>query len=182
MIAKYIFLALVSLAADILAVILAPLAACFITKTSGGRDNIWAIWRWITTHDAYIDEGYRGGYFKVPTTSIGRWWARVRWIWRNPAYQVDHWLGYDQTSAVIIKHLDGKKTWDTGKPSKSYWTAINSKGQKAFLYERQIQWLFNFTLELQFGWKLYRNDSDKICMLALRISPFKRYAHDTENG
>lgn len=107
MIIKYIFLAFVSLAADILAVILAPLAACFITKTSGGREDIWAIWRWITTHDAYIDEGYRGGYFKAPTNVLGRWWARVRWIWRNPAYRFDHLLGFDQSGVNVTKHADG---------------------------------------------------------------------------
>lgn len=161
--------------ADILAFILAPIAAIFFTSTH----TPW-IWRWITTHDAPIDSGHIDHYWPTPTTKLGLYWSRVKWIWRNPAYQVSHWLGYDQRGVVITKHYDNAEFWDTGIPNSAYWTAINSKGQRAFLYEKQSNWKFPFfktifTLEQQYGWKLYRNDPDKICMLAIRCNPFKRY-------
>lgn len=175
MYAKYLLFAMISVAADVLAFILAPIAVLFV------RDGkLPKLWRWITTHDAPIDSGHIDGYWEAPKTKIGLYWSRVKWIWRNPAYQVGHWLGYSQEGVTITKHYDNVEFWDTGIPNKAYWTAINSKGQEAFLYEKQSNWKFPFfktvfTFEQQYGWKLYRNDPDKVCMLALRISPFKQY-------
>lgn len=167
---KYIPLAALRIIADLLAVILAPVAVLFVR---GGR--LPHFLKWITTHDAPIDSGHLDGYWATPTTAIELYWSRVKWIWRNPAYQVGHWLGYNQDGVFIIKHSDNSDFWDTGIPNRAFWTAINKHGQSAFLYEQQINWLFGFTLELQFGWKLYRKDPDNRCMLALRIAPFKRY-------
>ncbi len=176
MYAKYSLFAMVSVAADLLAFILAPIAALPIfVRVEQGREYLISFWKWITTHDAQINSGHLDNYWPAPTTKLGLYWSRVRWIWRNPAYQVGHWLGYDQEGIVITKHTDGSSAWDSGKPSRSYWTAINSNGQNAFLWERQIYFYKNRCIELQFGWKLYRKDPDKICMLALRISPFKQY-------
>jgi len=169
MIAKYILFAIVALTADILAVMLAPLAACFY-YVKDGREYLHQAWAWTTTHDAPVDSGHIDGYW----TTKG-YWSRVRWIWRNPAYQVSHWLGYDQREAVITKHKDNAETWDTGVPNVAYWTAVNVNDQKAFLYERQWYFYRNRCVEMQFGWKLYRKDLDLKCMLALRFSPFKKY-------
>ena len=52
--------------------------------------------------------------------------------------------------------------------------------KEAFFFEKQSKWKVPFVnkhyfLEQQYGWKLYRNDEDKTCMLALRWSPFKTY-------
>lgn len=173
-ISKYLIYAIISIVADLAAIVFAPVAAFFVRNIEG-REHLHPAWIWITTHDAPIDSGHLDNYWPTPATKLGLYWSRVRWIWRNPAYQVGHWLGYDQEGIVITKHVDGSSTWDSGKPSRSYWTAINSNGQKAFLWERQIYFYKNRCIELQFGWKLYRKDPDKICMLALRISPFKQY-------
>lgn len=170
MYAKYSLFAMVSVAADLLAFILAPVAVLFVID-----GKLPKLWQWISTHDAPIDSGHLDHYWPTPTTKLGLYWSRVKWIWRNPAYQVGHWLGYNKDGVFIIKHSDNSDFWDTGIPNRAFWTAINKHGQRAFLYERQINWLFGFTLELQFGWKLYRKDPDNRCMLAFRIAPFKRY-------
>lgn len=167
--------AIISLVADILAFILAPIAVLFVKD-----GQLPKFWQWISTHDAPIDSGHLDNYWPTPTTKLGLYWSRVKWIWRNPAYQMGHWLGYNQTDVEITKHSDNEDTWDTGTPNKAYWTAVNNKGQKAFLYEKQSNWKLPFfktifTLEQQYGWKLYRKDPDGKCMLALRCNPFKRY-------
>lgn len=188
MLLQYLLYALISLAGDILAVVLAPVAAIFY-RTKGGREYLLPMWQWITTHDAPADTyTFARGFAKDQHFILGRytydeiqgsWWlryvSRIVWIWRNPAYQLDHWMGYDQNGVVVTKHRDDDYLWDTGVPNCSYWTAVNAKGQRAFLYERQIFYWGSRCLELQFGWKLYRNDPDKVCMLALRITPFKSY-------
>lgn len=170
---RYIPSAIVDLIADALAFILAPLAAMFIARIDG-REHIHPFWSWITTHDAPIDAGRVDGYFQVPDNALGRYWARVKWIWRNPAYQVSHWLGYDQRGVTTAPDRFKDDRWDTGEPNRAFWRVVNRRGQVAFLYQRQMHW-WRFTLEMQFGWKLYRRDPDQRCMLAFRISPFKKY-------
>lgn len=185
---RYIPLALLSILGDLAAVLLAPIAALFVRRING-REHTVPFWQWITTHDAPIDtythaRGFekdkhwvlgRFTFEQIQASRLLRYISRVVWIWRNPAYRLDHWMGYDQTGVAIVKHRDEAYLWDTGWPNTSYWTAVNSLGEKAFLWERQIYFYKTRCLELQFGWKLYRNDPDKRCMLAMRITPFKSY-------
>ncbi len=199
---KYICYALLSVVADLLAFVLAPVASLplFIKTDGSGRETIHRMWKWITTHDAPIDlythheDGQSKHWYlkrftpeQIKQSKWLRYTCRVFWIWRNPAYQFDHWLGYDQKGVTLTKHSQNESKWDTGIPNKAYWTAINGKGQKAFLFEKQSTWGYNFkniwkklpdctfTLEQQYGWKLYRDDSDEVCMLAFRVHPFKKY-------
>lgn len=41
---------------------------------------------WIGTFDASLDAGWKDGYFTKGTKPWSLWWARVRWLMRNPAY------------------------------------------------------------------------------------------------
>lgn len=186
---RYIPLALINLVGIFLAVILAPFASLFYTIDAQGNEYLSSFWQWCTTHDASVntytlargfekDNHFYLGKFtyeQILNSSWLRYVSRVIWIWRNPAYQLAHWLGYNQVGVVVTKHAESDSTWDTGKPSYAYWTAVNTKGGKSFLWERQIYYYKNRCLELQFGWKLYREDPDQVCMLAFRITPFKKY-------
>jgi hypothetical protein len=189
---RYVPSAIIATIADVLAFVLAPIAALpvFVRVGDDGRERLVWYWQWITTHDQEIDlilrhptaiqEHWLLGRFgreRVLSSPVLRWYARAAWIWRNPAYYVQWLLGYDMTGVQITKHVDGSDTWDTGQPSMSYWTAVNARGQTAFLWERQIYYTDHRCLELQFGWKLYRTQvEDKgRCMLAFRVSPFRRY-------
>lgn len=166
---RYIPRAIVDVLADLLAYPLAPIAALFVTIDSNGRYQLHPAWRWIYTHDAPVDSGHVDGYWK--TTG---YWSRVKWIWRNPAYQVSHWLGYDQTGVDTTRGLYKDPRWDSGVPNRAFWKVRNSRGQVGFLYQRQWYYWRDFCIEMQFGWKLYRRDPDKRCMLAFRCVP-KRY-------
>lgn len=181
---RYILYAILSVIMDAVAVVVAPIAALFV-KYEDGREYLKSPFHWLTTHDAPVDSFLFDEYwmsYPIFVTlqdyhgnSIVRYFARIMWIWRNPAYKFDHMLGYDQTGIAIKTFADASETWDSGKPSYGFKLAINDNFERAFLYERQIYYYKRMCLELQFGWKLYRNDPDKVCMLAFRISPFKRY-------
>jgi len=93
--------------------VLALLDFLFTNLVARGLANWWAPlfatadaqlprWlRWLETFDASLDEGWRGGYFGVVWDGVtpGRWaryWLRVRWLYRNPAYGFSYWaLGRD---------------------------------------------------------------------------------------
>lgn len=187
---RYIPSAVADLVADLLAFTLAPVAALpvFITKGEDGRERLPWFFKWISTHDAPIDlyvyhENGQANHFylrrftpeQIRTSGWLRYVCRVSWIWRNPAYQVAHWLGYDQKGVPPAVDRFKDPYWGTGKPNSSFWRVKNHKGQTGFLYQRQLYYHKNRCVEMQFGWKLYRNDPDERCMLALRLTPFKRY-------
>lgn len=127
---RYIPSAIAALLADLLAYLLAPVAALpiFIRADHEGREHIAPVWQWITTHDALIDvfgrsdsdarrEHWLLGRYSVAEIQASSWLryaARIFWIWRNPAYQVSHWLGYDQRGVALAKLRDESNLWDTG--------------------------------------------------------------------
>lgn len=174
MIIRYLLSVPISIAADVLAFLLAPLAAMFAYKEANGREQLYRVWAWIYTHDAPIDSGHVDGYWAAPSTRFGRYWSRVKWIWRNPAYRVDHWLGYDQRGMAITRHRDEWSLRDSGVNNTTHYTAINSRNARAFMYFRQVHYTPHRALELYFGWKLLRKDIDKRCMLSFRVKPFKK--------
>ena len=191
MIIRYSLSAVIALIADLLAVVLAFVAALpvFIITDANGRQHLRPIWRWLTTHDASVDEYFMGSYFmrgwilsrftreQIRNSAFLSYVGRIMWIWRNPAYQVSHWLGYDQRGVTPSPDRFKDERWDSGIPNKSYWRVTNHKGQSAFLYQKQWYYTKHRCVEMQFGWKLYRNDPDKKCMLAIRFSPFKKYGN-----
>ena len=134
--------------------------------------------RWMQTHDAPLDEYYYTGYYKGKWTERfkdNKYFMRMCWLWRNPAYGVAHKLGYDQQGMVLTKNRDEMYLRDSGTKNISYYTSINEKGQKGFMYFAQFPYPFmkGKALELYLGYKLTRKDPDKRCMLAVRVKPFK---------
>lgn len=184
---RYIPRAAIEVVAVILIwLLLAPLIAACVRR-EGDRYYTWPIFQWAVTHDTDLAAWWRGnygrdGWLKTRFTQadydrsrLVRWAARVMWIYRNPAYRLSHWLGYDQTGVDTTRGLYKDPRWDSGKPNKAFWRVKNKKGQTGFLAQGQLYYYKNCCIEYQFGWKLYRRDPDKRCMLAFRISPFKRY-------
>lgn len=187
---RYLLSVAIYLPARFLAFPLALVASlsCFIQNGDDGREYLSRMWRWISTHDVQVDLyvhhpvgrselWYLRKYSQAQVESSAwlRYVCRVYWIWRNPAYQLGHTLGYDQKGVTLSKYADGSDTWDTGLPSYSFWTATNARGQRAFLWEKQWYFYGRRCLEMQFGWKLYRDDPDERCMLAFRFNPFRAY-------
>ena len=98
MIFLYPLLALVSFLFTLLTYVLAPLLA--MTADAGG--NLPVCLRWFQTFDATLDEGRNYGY------TGSAWWVRTRWLWRNPGYGLDLFLGanYDPREWHVLHHTD----------------------------------------------------------------------------
>lgn len=183
---RWLLSAVIVWLAKIAAWILAPLGALFFYY-EGGREYLMSPWRWMTTHDAPVDEWWLGGYGKdswlrrtfgqgdYETKALLRWWCRVLWIWRNSAYQVAHWLGYDQRGMKLLYIRDEGLRWDSGVGNLSFWLAENERGQIGWMLQWQWYWWGQRCLEVYLGWKLFRTDPDQRCMAATRISPFREY-------
>lgn len=165
--------------------LLAPLIAACVRR-EGGRYYTWPIFQWAVTHDTDLAAWWRGSYGKggwlktqftqadYDRSRILRWATRVMWIYRNPAYQLSHWLGYDQTGIDKPKSEHKDPRWDTGEPNSARWVEKNTRGQVGFLVQGQRYFAKRRCIEYQFGWKLYRRDPDRRCMLALRVA-LKKY-------
>ena len=182
--------AVIVILSKLLAMILAPIAALpfFIETDENGREEMGKYFYWATTHDAPIDiyafgtEGRKHWLLKrynvVDPKDNPQWLRyinRLLWIWRNPAYVMAQALGYDQTGMKIHTVQDEDVLWDTGVPNFSFWWATNAEGQIGWMLEWQWYFYKKRCLEVYLGWKLHRDDPDKVCMLVSRITPFKSY-------
>jgi hypothetical protein len=76
---------------------------------------------WFQTQDNSLDAGWKiqgnfGTYLTTGTVPTGatRWWYRVCWLWRNPAYGFGYWpLGVAVNAAdwtVVINRTDGAES------------------------------------------------------------------------
>ena len=97
---------------------------------------------WIGTFDASLDAGWKDGYFSKGTKPWSLWWARVRWLMRNPAYGFDY-----QVLGIPFKKEDWKKRFFWGSWGDAF-VAKSSSGH------------FNFTCNIfgqrfKLGWKAW---------------------------
>lgn len=155
------------------------------------RDHIAKLFWWASTFDDCADAyWYSGRRFTLKwllwlnvtqeqydACAFVRYCYRLAWMWRNPCYTVARWMGYQQDGMVITKHKDQDDLWKSGKQSVTYWTAVNAKGQKAFLYQAQFYFYKQRCVELVFGYKIPWNHDDPTnkAMLACRFK-FGNYA------
>lgn len=173
---RYILILPISWIATLLAYLFAPIAALpvFVRVGVGGREHYVRLWQWLTTHDAPADAFHMDDYYRrsvllgrfsreqILATAFLRYVGRVMWIWRNPAYQVKHWLGYDASGTDPIQRV--KEADGVGR----MFVRTNYKGRVGFFYEKRTN-----RLHIQFGWKLYRRDPDGRRMIAFRFKPTK---------
>lgn len=76
----------------ILSWVLSPLLALLVREDGNLPEGL----KWFQTFDAKVDTGWIDGYYKRPETPTQLWWARVKWLCRNPAYGFAYWaLGAD---------------------------------------------------------------------------------------
>lgn len=62
---------------------------------------------WFQTFDATLDSGWKDNYagYTMPSSALGRWWQRTKWLYRNPAYGFSYWaLGraFDETKWHVL--------------------------------------------------------------------------------
>jgi len=136
---------------------------------------------WFSTHDNAADEYFWGWYegdwldTKLFGKPAGQWtiseydnswlmryWARVRWLWRNPAYKFCHdVLGFQREDGC----LEVTEKWCGFEVTT--WT--NPDGSKAFLVVGGLG--FKPFDNMRFGWKANKTFSK--LMLADRIISFR---------
>lgn len=186
---RYTISALLVLLSKVFVYIFAPILALLVTKgeeseVTGypsfivGEPRYFLIkpLRWLQTHDAPLDEYYYLEYYKGKWTERfknNKWFMRVCWLWRNPAYGIAHALGYSQKGVSIKVKRDEMHLRNSGKNNTSSFKAKNSKGSKGFMFFKQIVY-GKRCVEIYLGWKLFRNDPDEKCMIVARLKPFKK--------
>ena len=166
---KYTALVPLNIAATYAAMILAPLFAAL------ARPNGWLPWwlKWASTHDEWLyGMATQIGTEPIATKLLGRYWQRVRWIWRNPAYHFAHYVcGYKARRGVASRTADVQNAVIVGNRAEDTPMFAVAPWGNAF-YVEPVLLGFRFGL----GWKLWRTDAqdpDGICMMACKIKRVK---------
>ena len=187
----------VLIALSLIAYIINPLLALFITRaeeseTTGfpslhpgmKREFLIKPLRIWQSEDAPVDEYYYANYemdgwiqkhFRKNngSSAVVRYLYRCAWLWRNPAYGIGNLLGYDSTGMYLTVKHDNERLWRTGATNASWWVARNSYGEIGWCF--QMQWHFYKTrcLEVYLGYKLLADGRKK--SVAMRFNPFRKY-------
>ena len=163
---KYTALVPLNVAATYAAMLLAPLLAAL------ARPNGWLpFWaKWASTHDEWL-YGYATqiGTEPIAATVLARYWQRVRWIWRNPAYHFAHHVcGYKARRGIASRTSDVRNATITGDRDAGTPMFATAAWGDAFYVELV---LFG-KVRVGTGWKLWRGDvydPDGVCMMATKI-------------
>jgi len=134
----YLLLVPISLLITLAAVILAPILPTFATQQDGWLDNhsIWGIgprlpkWlNWFMTPDNSLD-----GDATFQQINGRSYWAKVKWLWRNPAYSFAlRYLNSPYTTSV-----QGDKTIKDNDNAKAGWCLVHANGLFQFVLVKRI--------------------------------------------
>lgn len=138
------------------------------------------------THDDCLDAFWYSGKYKsswlkrfnqhdFDTKWYVRYFNYVAWLWRNPAYQFAHWLGWRNTGVKKLWVRDRKYLWKTGVTNFSGAIVTNDKGSVSFEFEGQWHFKGPWALEWRFGYGYERKEPDGRCMLNVRFIPWRKY-------
>lgn len=176
---RYLLSVPVFLLACLATFIFGPLA-CIPDRATLPR---WLIW--MQTFDADLDNYWTHGSYAnwlktrfdqhyYDTHAWLRWYCRVLWLWRNPAYTAALYLGFDQKGLHILDDNDPDDVvWDTFTgPCRLKRTFVNARGQEGFLIRQRLYYTERWYVQIILGWKVPW-DSEENAMLAFRITPFR---------
>ena len=197
MVLRYAVFAVISIAANLLVWVLSPvLALLVVVEPWQGAQREWLPrWcRWLQTHDAPLDEWWRGGYYKnafawsakltdadFVRSAWLRYVARMCWLQRNPAYGLaTYGLGYlcavgKLKGLFFYRYSDS--TWDSATSNYDFGVFCNPDlplwGRYAFIWRGQFYYTRTRYLRVQIGWKVQREEPK--VMLATHINPFRKW-------
>ena len=120
------------------------------------------------------DKGYTQDYYN--NHEWIRWYTRMLWLCRNPAYQFADWLGWDNKEITVLKKRDEDRLWASGANNFSYWIVKNQKGQVTFNISGQYYYYKNWYVEFEWGYAFFRWEPDDRCMLNVKFNPWRRFA------
>ena len=149
---NYLILILISLLLTLIAMILAPVLPIFAVQKDGWLDNhsIWGIgprlptWlNWFMTPDNSLDGD--ATFEKINGRS---YWAKVKWLWRNPAYSFAiRYIASPYTTSVA-----GDKTIKDNDNAKAGWCLVHANGLFQFTSVTPIG--FNRCIYVNLGWNI----------------------------
>lgn len=124
------------------------------------RYYLWKQLNWFQTHDNACDEYFWGVYGDSDKVSIEdyidssllRYWYRICWLCRNPAYGFGHTvLGFPRDDSTITDNFIWKSFEITT------WT--NSSGRRAFNIKGNLFLTKSYYLSINIGWKAHKEFS-----------------------
>lgn len=127
------------------------------TYHSFDRYYLWKCLNWFQTHDNACDEYFWGMYGDSDKVTIEqydnsillRYWYRLAWLCRNPAYGFSHTvLGFARNANAVFK----TKTWKDFEIRT--WT--NLDGKKAFSVKGKLFITKQHYLDINIGWKSHK--------------------------
>jgi hypothetical protein len=149
----YIILVPLSLLITLAAVILAPILPIFATEQEGWLDNHakWGmgprlpIWlNWFQTPDNSLD-----GDATFESINGTGYWAKVKWLWRNPAYA----FALRYLLPPYITSVAGDKTIKDNDNAKAGWCFVRANGLFQFRYIKRIA-NTNRCVLVNLGWNI----------------------------
>lgn len=184
-------------ALSLIAYIINPLLALFITKaeeseTTGlpslhpgmPREFLIPCLRIWQSEDAPVDEYYWANYEpnswlqthlrgKYESSRVVRYLYRCAWLYRNPAYGFGNLLGYSSTGMYFPQKGGNEHLWRTGVSNYAWWIARNSYSEIGWCYQAQWHFYKHRCLEIYLGYKLLADGRKK--SVAIRFNPFRQY-------
>jgi hypothetical protein len=179
---RYIPSALICVLATFITWLFSPVLAALSFTTKDGNLPRWCYW--LQTHDNPLDGLWVGdeGYwhrirdyndytwlFKHSNEEIAasfwlKYFARVAWLIRNPAYGVANQLGVDVKGLIELQHIERDsfewRVWQT------------PNGHYVFKLYLLKPWAFGRSLRMQIGWKAVGQEPRM--MLATHVNPFRK--------
>ena len=134
----YAILVPISLLLTLIAVIIAPILPIFTVQKLWWCDNhsyqavgpVLPIWlNWFQTPDNTLD----GDATFVANNGTG-YWAKVKWLWRNPAYS----FALRYIAAPYITRVAGDKTIKDNDNAKEGWCLVYANNLFQFVYIKRI--------------------------------------------
>jgi len=149
---KAIFYAPISIVATLLTWLICPILPLFVEM----RKVPWAdeprpmLKGWLVylqTHDTDLDAGHRTGKYWVidKSSKIQVYWSRVRWIYRNPIYGLQHYILGCWVKEPFVKYYNKDEVTDI----------LQSDGYFCWRNKFVLP-VLGLKLKYKFGWKLFR--------------------------
>lgn len=134
----YLLLTPISLILTLLALILAPVLPLFASEQDGWLDNQgrWGpgprlpVWlNWFMTPDNSLD-----GDATFEAINGTGYWAKVKWLWRNPAYA----FALRYLLPQYVTSVSGDKTIKDNDNAKEGWCLVHANGLFQFTLVKRI--------------------------------------------
>lgn len=163
---RYVLMAPISLAFNLLVMLTAPVWAAWAALAN--IERLPGILALIHTHDAGIY-----GHGLKPLTVVRRFTTAVWWLWRNPGYGFDALvLGFDAAGVLIVSD-SGVVDFDRSRTVSRLIIMQAADGRRYFSYRRDQMFGRNRFAKIWIGWHWSSVDGRRH-MIKVMFNPLRR--------